>query len=96
MATAHDHYMALSARRHMWRTIPQLACDLAAVFGIRISGQSADVLQRLAFTPGVKSVTSRNVPNKVILVESLFEDKVELAFIPSTHAHLVPRLNVIM
>ncbi|GFW22242.1 transposable element Tcb2 transposase [Trichonephila clavipes] len=44
--------------------------------------QSTAVLQRLAFTSGDKSGMSRNVPDKVILVEYLPGDKMKLTFIP--------------
>ncbi|GFW88441.1 hypothetical protein TNCV_3552111 [Trichonephila clavipes] len=54
-ASAMDRYSAGSARRHGRAMALQLARDLAAAYGRRISRQSIAVLQRLAFTPGVQS-----------------------------------------
>ncbi|GFY01182.1 transposable element Tcb2 transposase [Trichonephila clavipes] len=41
-ASAQDRYLALSARRHRRTTAPQLARDLAAVSGRRISRQTVN------------------------------------------------------
>ncbi|GFV59846.1 hypothetical protein TNCV_4739741 [Trichonephila clavipes] len=46
--SAQDRDLSLSVLRHKWTTAPQLARDLAAVFGRRISRQP--VYSRLAET----------------------------------------------
>ncbi|GFX97442.1 HTH_Tnp_Tc3_2 domain-containing protein [Trichonephila clavipes] len=56
MTSAQDRYLALSARRHRWTTVPQLARDLSAVSGRIISRQTVySRLTEVALTLGVQT-----------------------------------------
>ncbi|GFT95616.1 transposable element Tcb2 transposase [Trichonephila clavipes] len=70
-ASARDHYLALRARRHRWTTAHQLARDLDAVSGRRISRQT--LYSRLAETvlyawrPGLcVSLTISNRKDRIV------------------------------
>ncbi|GFT88352.1 hypothetical protein TNCV_5074491 [Trichonephila clavipes] len=81
--------LALRARRQKWATVPELVCDL-------LMGLEEDIPAGNTGNCGAEkiscghhkndgmffSMTSRNVLDKVFLVESSPGEKIELAFIP--------------
>ncbi|GFW78733.1 hypothetical protein TNCV_4261561 [Trichonephila clavipes] len=64
-----DRYLVLSARRHKWTKIPQLARDLAAVSGRKISRQTLH--SRLAETV----IYAQRPVLRVPLIASYWKDR---------------------